>query len=146
MKKWGVLVVSLLMMGGGAVLFYQAIQMEDRVEGRWYTTQQVAQGAKLYQTHCAACHGPEAASTSAWRTPGADGYYPPPPLNGSAHAWHHPLSQLRRTVREGGIALGGVMPPFQDVLDAQQIDAILAWIQSLWSALIYQQWEARNEQ
>lgn len=144
MKKWGVLVVSLLMMGGGAALLYQAMQREGQIEGRWYTGQQVAQGAQLYLAHCAVCHGPEAASTPQWRTPGADGHYPPPPLNGSAHTWHHPLSQLRRTVREGGIALGGVMPPFQEVLEAQQVDAILAWIQSLWLDSIYQQWEARN--
>ncbi len=144
MKRWGIVVVSLLVMLGGAFLFYQALQIEDTVEGRWYTEQQVAQGAPLYQGHCSACHGVEAASTPAWRTPGADGHYPPPPLNGSAHAWHHPMSQLRRTVREGGIALGGVMPPFKSVLDAQQIDATLAWIQSLWSDATYQQWEARN--
>ncbi len=111
---------------------------------RWYSEQQVAQGGPLFQTHCAACHGPEAASIPNWRELDENGNYPPPPLNGSAHAWHHSLELLRKTVREGGIPLGGQMPPFRDLLTAEEIDSVLAWVQTHWTDEIYRMWEERN--
>ncbi len=114
------------------------------VTGRWYTEQQVAEGGPLFQTHCASCHGPEAASIPNWKETDENGNYPPPPLDGSAHAWHHPLSLLQKTVREGGIPLGGQMPPFKDVLAAEEIDSILAWVQTHWSDKIYGIWKERN--
>ena len=108
--------------------------------GRWYTPEQVARGGPLYQQHCASCHRPDASGTPDWRTPGPNGKYPPPPLDGSAHTWHHPLFILQRTVRLGGERLGGVMPGFADQLTERDIDAILAWVQSRWSEEIYERW------
>ncbi|HEC16393.1 MAG TPA: cytochrome c [Sedimenticola sp.] len=107
---------------------------------RWYTPEQVAQGKALFARHCSECHGKNAASTPEWRKPGPDGHFPPPPLNGTAHTWHHPLPLLRRTIREGGIRLGGKMPGFQEKLSAAQIDAVIAWFQSLWPDNIYALW------
>lgn len=111
---------------------------------RWYTQQQVAQGADIFKTNCAACHGPEAASIPNWREPDESGNYPPPPLDGSAHAWHHPLALLQKTVREGGAAVGGQMPPFKDLLSIKEIDAVLAWVQTHWNDKVYQMWSERN--
>ena len=108
--------------------------------GRWYTDSQVSSGEALYQTHCASCHGADGSATAEWRTPGADGHYPPPPLNGSAHTWHHPLDVLTDTIANGGGAYGGVMPGFGAALDYDQRLAIVAWIQSLWSDEIYARW------
>ena len=113
---------------------------------RWYAQTQVHRGGDLFQTHCAECHKADASGTPDWRTPLANGKYPPPPLNGTAHAWHHPLSVLRRTVRTGGIPLGGTMPGFADKLSAEQIDDILAWVQTHWSDEIYRIWHERNTQ
>lgn len=107
---------------------------------RWYSEEQVTRGGPLYQAHCARCHRRDASGTADWRTPGPDGTYPPPPLDGSAHTWHHPLPILRRTVALGNARLGGVMPGFGDKLDAGQIDAILAWVQSRWSDETYHKW------
>ncbi len=111
---------------------------------RWYTPEQVAQGAPLYAKFCAECHGPKAASTSEWRKQDTEGYYPPPPLNGTAHAWHHQLPLLQRTIQEGGAKFGGKMPPFADKLNTTEIDAIIAWFQSLWPEKIYSTWSGRN--
>jgi mono/diheme cytochrome c family protein len=111
---------------------------------RWYRAEQVASGERLFQVHCAECHGANAEGTASWREAGPDGKYPPPPLNGTAHAWHHPLSILRRTVQVGGVPLGGAMPGFGDKLNEQEIDAILAWVQSHWSDKIYAMWSERN--
>lgn len=111
---------------------------------RWYSERQVAEGGPLFQTHCASCHGPEAASTPNWRELDENGNYPPPPLDGSAHAWHHSLDLLRKTVRDGGIPLGGQMPPFREILAADEIDSVLAWVQTHWSDEIYSMWSERN--
>ncbi len=114
--------------------------------GRWYDAAQVARGGKIFQQYCASCHKPDASGTPNWRQVGADGRYPPPPLNGSAHAWHHPMQVLRRTVRIGGVPLGGSMPAFGDKLSASQIDDVLAWVQSHWPERVYRIWEQRNAQ
>ena len=108
---------------------------------RWYTPAQVSRGEPLYQAHCARCHKADASGTEDWRTPDAAGNYPPPPLDGSAHTWHHPLPVLRRTVKLGNARLGGTMPAFGHALDDDQIDAVIAWVQSNWSDEVYARWE-----
>lgn len=118
-------------------------QSQDAVQ-RWYSEQQVRAGKPLYQKYCAECHQPDASDTPNWRERGADGKFPPPPLNGTAHTWHHHLDGLRRTIRIGGVPLGGVMPAFGDKLSDREIDDILAWIQSHWPDQIYSSWEGIN--
>ncbi|MCU7876492.1 MAG: cytochrome c [Candidatus Thiodiazotropha sp. (ex Lucinoma borealis)] len=113
---------------------------------RWYSQAQVERGDPLFQTNCASCHKPDASGTPNWRDLDADGKLPPPPLNGTAHAWHHPLSILHRTVRVGGVPLGGTMPGFAETLNTEQINDILAWVQSHWSEEIYRIWHERNAQ
>lgn len=119
---------------------------EEASGTRWYTAEQVERGAKVYAEHCAGCHGAQAAATAEWRKPDADGRYPPPPLNGTAHAWHHPLPVLRRTIQQGGARLGGRMPAFGDRLGTDEADAVIAWFQSLWPSEIYAVWEQRNHE
>jgi len=116
------------------------------VSGRWYNSAQIERGNKLYQVNCASCHKPDTSGTPDWKKVDAQGKYPPPPLNGTAHAWHHPLSTLRRTVIEGGVPLGGNMPGFGDQFNSEQIDDILSWIQSHWSDEIYSIWNEQNAQ
>jgi mono/diheme cytochrome c family protein len=114
------------------------------VQPRWYTQDQVAAGAALYRENCATCHKENAEGTFDWKTRDASGKLPPPPLNGTAHAWHHPMEILRTVVKRGGAPLGGSMPAFADKLDQVQIDAILAWVQSHWSDEIYAIWHERD--
>jgi len=123
----------------------EEVDYEASVSGRWYTPAQVASGADLYQAYCAACHGADGSATAEWRTPDANGVYPPPPLDGSAHTWHHPLVMLEQTIDEGGAKFGGVMPGFGAVLDHDERLAIIAWCQSLWSDEIYARWKAIDE-
>ena len=119
---------------------------EDRdgtpVAGRWYSVEQVQTGSKVFQDHCAQCHGAQAQGVTAdWRARLEDGSFPPPPLNGSAHAWHHPLSVLLQMINLGGVPLGGQMPAFANhILDREKLAAI-AYFQSFWNDDVYGNWE-----
>ena len=117
----------------------------ETVPGRWYSEAQVSAGAPLYQTWCAACHGSDGSATPDWRILDENGNYPPPPLNGTAHTWHHPLEMLDHTIANGGIEYGGVMPGFGQVLDEDERHAIIAWCQSLWPDDIYEKWRQIDE-
>ena len=112
------------------------------VAGRWYSVEQVQTGSKVFQDHCAQCHGAQAQGVTAdWRARLEDGSFPPPPLNGSAHAWHHPLSVLLQVINQGGVPLGGQMPAFANrILDTEKLAAI-AYFQSFWNDDIYGNWE-----
>ena len=114
---------------------------EDRVVDRWYTEQQVESGKDLFLTHCAACHGQRAEATTEWRKLDSNANYPPPPLDGSAHAWHHPLSVLKNLIALGGVANGGVMPGFAETLSNEETEATVAYFQHFWSDNIYTRWQ-----
>ena len=118
----------------------QAIAAENQ---RWYSDDQVTRGEQLFRLNCASCHGRNAEATPDWKQTDANGNYPAPPLNGTAHAWHHDLDLLRRTIREGGAKLGGQMPGFEGRLSAAEIDSIIAFFQSKWSDEIYGRWSDR---
>lgn len=112
---------------------------------RWYSEAQVDQGQSIYNTNCAICHGIDARSTPEWRKSMADGRYPPPPLDGTAHTWHHDLESLQRQINQGGIRYQGWMPAFGDSLRAEQVEAVIAYLQSLWPDSIYAAWLEKNQ-
>ncbi|SCY38066.1 Cytochrome C oxidase, cbb3-type, subunit III [Nitrosospira sp. Nl5] len=107
--------------------------------------EKIKRGEAVYQANCAACHGPKGEATPGWRIPGADGRYPPPPLDDSAHAWHHSTETLERMIREGSPADGGGMPAWEGKLTNQQIDDVIVWIKSLWSDEVYEVWDKEIE-
>jgi len=113
------------------------------VEGRWYTQGQIVAGNKQFQAQCAVCHKANAEGTKNWKKRLADGSLPPP-INGTAHAWHHSMEVLLRTINKGGVLLGGTMPAFKDKLSDNDKRAVIAFIQSFWSDEVYQIWEQRN--
>ena len=125
-------------------LLLQGCFDKPNVAGRWYTQSQVNIGTEVYKSSCAVCHGVSARGKLNWRKQLADGTYPPPPLDGTAHTWHHSLAQLKRQIRNGSVQLGGQMPAFSDQLSAEEIEAVIAFIQSQWSDRIYQSWAKRN--
>ena len=108
--------------------------------GRNLDPEKIKRGEAVYQTNCASCHGPNGAATPGWRNPGADGRYPPPPLDGSAHAWHHSTETLERMIRVGSPADIGGMPAWDGKLTNQQIDDVIVWIKSLWPDEVYDIW------
>lgn len=110
------------------------------VPGRWYTAEQVAQGGQVFAAQCAGCHGLQAQGTPDWRRRDAAGQLPPPPLDGSAHAWHHARDELRDYILGGGVPLGGSMPGFRGLLTDAEVLAAIAWFQSRWPDEIYSRW------
>ena len=108
-------------------------------------SQQIATGKQVFTDNCQTCHGVNArGAVKDWQKPNADGKYPAPPLNGTAHAWHHNMGVLRSTVDRGSIRTGGTMPPFEKALTDEQKTAVLAYIQSLWPKEIYNAWKQKN--
>ena len=120
------------------------IPSTDTVAERWYTPDEVAKGKTLFLRHCASCHGQSAEGTVDWRTTDANGNYPPPPLNGSAHGWHHPLSSLEQTIAMGGSQFGGVMPGFSGTLSEEEVRTTISYFQSFWSNEVYDRWQEIN--
>lgn len=111
---------------------------------RWYSEAHVKSGQAVFQNNCAVCHKDKAQGTENWKQRLPDGSLPPPPLNGSAHAWHHSLSVLRDYVKGGGTPFGGNMPAFGEKLSAEEVDSAIAYFQSYWSDEIYNTWIERK--
>ena len=117
----------------------------NAVASRPYSAEQVAAGKAVFTDHCQVCHGENGVGeTKQWQSVREDGTFPAPPLNGSAHTWHHNAKVLLGTIDRGGIPLGGRMPAFKTVLSDEQKTSVLAYIQSLWSEEIYQIWLKNN--
>ena len=127
-----------------ALLIPFFLPFDSSAAERWYSEAQVDQGESIYMTNCAICHGADAGSTPEWRKAMADGRYPPPPLDGTAHTWHHDLESLQRQINQGGTRYQGWMPAFGDSLRAEQVEAVIAYLQSLWPDSIYAAWLEKN--
>ncbi len=111
---------------------------------RWYSPQQVNSGAEIYKNNCAQCHGINGQGAFNWTKLGPDGKYPPPPLNGTGHAWHHPLNMLFHVVKNGSPGGQGNMPAWREKLSDEEMVAAIAWFQSQWPEEVYTAW-LRNE-
>jgi mono/diheme cytochrome c family protein len=103
---------------------------------RRYEAATLAEGRQLYQRYCQDCHGADAVGGPEWRRRNADGSFPPPPLNGTGHTWHHPLAQLYAVIEQGR----GTMPAWGDILNDEQIAALVYWMQSHWPERVYDAW------
>lgn len=101
---------------------------------------QIKRGESVFQANCENCHGKNAEGTTDWRKPNVDGRFPPPPLNGTAHAWHHSTAVLKKTILKGGPPEISSMPPWEGILTEQQVDDVVVWIKSLWPDEIYAMW------
>jgi mono/diheme cytochrome c family protein len=111
---------------------------------RWYAIEHVGQGEQVFQENCAACHGKLGEGAPDWKKVGADGKYPAPPLNGSGHAWHHPLKMLFHVVKNGSPGGQGNMPAWTGKLSDDEMVAAIAWFQSKWPDQIYSAWMQRE--
>jgi len=89
-------------------------------------------GEELYAQYCAECHGTKLEGNASWQQRLPDGKLPPPPQDSSGHTWHHPDDILFDQIRSGGNPSFSDMPPYQGILNNQEISAILEFIKSSW--------------
>lgn len=119
--------------------------VEIKVPPRNRDFKQILRGGRIYQQNCAICHGKLAQGVSDWRQRDANGKFPPPPLNGTGHTWHHPTEVLVDIIRNGTGKLGGNMPAWKDKLTDQEIEDVLAWIKAQWPDETYANWYQINQ-
>lgn len=120
---------------------------DNTVVERSQDNAQVARGKAVYDKHCMECHGANGQGQPGdWRIRNADGRFPPPPLDSSAHAWHHPTAVLLEVIREGSPEGQGNMPAWKGKLSEQQMQDVVAYIKSLWSDEVYALWWKMEQQ
>ena len=104
----------------------------------------VQSGEDIYNKNCATCHGPKGQGLADdWKVKDANGNYPAPPLNGTAHTWHHSPAQLLYTVNKGGTEMGGQMPAFEDLLSETEKQALIDYMYNLWPNEIQTRYDER---
>jgi mono/diheme cytochrome c family protein len=108
----------------------------------------VALGKKIYDQHCASCHGTNLEGEESWQQQNEDGSFRAPPHDESGHTWHHGDQLLVESIELGGqrfsASIGGTspMPAFGQTLTDKEISAVLAFIKSSWPDDIRRiQWE-----
>ena len=106
----------------------------------------IQRGRQLYLKNCTVCHGINAEGSPDWRQRDAEGKFPPPPLNGTGHAWHHPQRALMDTIKNGTQRLGGNMPPWKDRLSDAEIELIILWFQTQWPDQLYEAWQRMDRE
>jgi mono/diheme cytochrome c family protein len=139
--KWAVLLAGLMLSACERTFEPVVAGTDGPPPDRYQDSQQIARGQAVYTEHCAGCHGPDGKGQPGdWRVRDADGHYPPPPLDDSAHAWHHPTAVLLQAIREGSPPGEGNMPAWAGILSEQNMQDVVAYIKSLWSDPVYQLW------
>jgi len=99
-------------------------------------------GARLFEQHCAQCHGPEAQGHPDWEN---RDIVAAPPLNGTGTDWKRSRAQLVAVIKNGAKRKGEpVMPAWNGRLSDQEIDDIIAWFQALWPPEVYATWRRTN--
>ena len=102
---------------------------------------QIARGKQVYDNNCQQCHGVDGKGQPGdWRQRKPDGLFPPPPLDDTAHAWHHPTEVLIGALKRGSPPGVGDMPSWEGKLTEAEMNDVIVYVKSLWSAEIYQHW------
>ncbi|MDB5870599.1 MAG: Cytochrome c [Ramlibacter sp.] len=100
----------------------------------------LVQGKRIYETHCAGCHGAQLQGQPNWRVRDASGRLPAPPHDATGHTWHHPDEVLFNITKFGvGKAANlkdydTAMPVYENVLTDAEIVAVLSFIKANWPA------------
>lgn len=118
----------------------------SEIPKRDFKPEVLSQGKAVFSKHCAGCHGKDAEGDPLWRKPNSEGKYPPPPLNGSGHAWHHSREILTNVIKNGSLDKMGDMPAMGKVISDKEIQSVVTWIQSLWSEQAYKAWYTMQQQ
>lgn len=104
--------------------------------GQPVTRQQIVRGKEIYAESCASCHGANLEGQPNWKRRLENGRMPAPPHDESGHTWHHSDQDLFAITKLG---VGGVVPGYEsdmlafgEILNDEEIAAVLAFIKSTW--------------
>jgi mono/diheme cytochrome c family protein len=103
----------------------------------------IAHGARLFEEHCAQCHGPQAQGHPDWQTPSEGKFAAAPPLNGTGNDWKRSRAELAVIIRNGVRRKSDnadIMPSWKGRIGENDIDDVINWLQSLWPAEVYEAW------
>lgn len=93
-------------------------------------SQDAAAGKETYEQYCALCHGPQGQGDGS-----LSANLDPKPRNHTDGAYMNALTDahLLKVVGEGGAAAGlaPIMPAWKDILSAQQIQDVIAFVRTL---------------
>ena len=98
----------------------------------------VQAGEKIYHAQCAACHGTYLEGQPNWRSRDANGFLPAPPHDATGHTWHHADDLLFEIVKYGPAVVINdnnyktTMPVYKDILNDEEIIAVLSFIKNTW--------------
>lgn len=95
-------------------------------------------GRQIYETNCAVCHGinGEGQFPDAPMQADETGRIGAPPHNSEGHTWHHDDDLLYEIVHEGGAGEADFfypMPAFGEQVSEEEIEAVIAYIKSMWT-------------
>jgi mono/diheme cytochrome c family protein len=96
---------------------------------------ELTMGQEVYEQHCKDCHGIKAIGEDPEKPQGGftdENEYIAPALNGTGHSWHHPPVFLFQHVKNRIVNKSSPMPPFAGILSDEEINAVIAYIKSLW--------------
>ena len=113
---------------------------------RDFSLESMARGAKIYQEHCAQCHGPQAQGHPGWQEGVAnDEFVMAPPLDATGPAVRKSKQALIEVI-SNGLNRGNdpVMPAWKGRLSAAEIDDTILWFQALWPPEVYDSWHKAN--
>ena len=96
-------------------------------------------GQTVYNAQCATCHGPngEGQFPDAPLEKDLTGRYGAPPHNDTGHTWHHDDDLIIQIIKEGGMGDPVnfyVMPALDSVLSDAEIEAVIAYIKTMWTS------------
>lgn len=107
-----------------------------------FPMESILQGARVYQEHCAQCHGPDAQGHPDWRLPQVTAA---PPLNGTGNEWRRSKSELAAIILNGAKRDGmPVMPGWKGRLSDKEVEDVITWFQALWPVDTYERWRKAN--
>lgn len=121
----------------------QATSPVPAVAVRHFDPDSIARGAKLFDAHCAQCHGPQAQGHPDWQTPSDGSFAAAPPLNGTGHDWQRSRAELAAVIKSGvrrKTDKVDVMPGWKGRLSDRDIEDVINWMQSLWPPEVYETW------
>lgn len=121
--------MRIMMLGCSLLLVAEMVSAEGK-KGGAVKAAVIEEGRKVFETNCAACHGPEGKGDGA-----AAAALEPKPRNltDAMYMKARPVADLRKVITEGGQSAGlsPVMVGWKAALAPEQIEAVLQYVLTL---------------